>query len=198
MGVGAHDLDTVHLLEIPLVQACNYLAPNMRPRCWPHDGLHASHCRRRGGRDMRKLWQREKVLLRGFTLSELMVMMAVFSILATIAIPLYANAQARARIEQAQANVRLLASAVTKYKDHMGTLPPTLLALMRPAVNGLDQSAGPFLDINLGALQLIPGGTPPWGAYTYAASSAGTFSIFVIGDGTTITATGDGTTITGP
>ena len=47
---------------------------------------------------MRKLWQREKGLLRGFTLSELMVMMAVFSILATIATPLYANAQARARI----------------------------------------------------------------------------------------------------
>jgi len=136
---------------------------------------------------MRMLWQREKVLLRGFTLSELMVMMAVFSILATIAIPLYANAQARARIEQAQANVRLLASAVTKYKDHMGTLPPTLLALMRPAVKGLNQSAGPFLDINLGALQVIQGGTPAWGAYTYTSSTAGTFSIIATGDGTTIT-----------
>ena len=147
---------------------------------------------------MRKLWQREKGLLRGFTLSELMVMMAVFSILATIATPLYANAQARARIEQAQANVRLLASAVTKYKDHMGTLPPTLVALMRPAVNGLNQSVGPFLDINLGALQVVQGGTPAWGAYTYTSSTAGTFRIDVAGDGTTITATGDGTTITGP
>ena len=147
---------------------------------------------------MRKLWQMEKVLLRGFTLSELMVMMAVFSILATIAIPLYANAQARARIEQAQANVRLLASAVTKYKDHMGTLPPALTALMRPAVNGLNQSAGPFLDINLGALQVPQGGTPGWGGYTYTSSTAGTFSIIATGDGTTITATGDGTTITAP
>ena len=139
---------------------------------------------------MRKLWQREKVLLRGFTLSELMVMMAVFSILATIAIPLYANTQARARIEQVQANVRLLASAVTKYKDHMGTLPPALTDLMRPAVNGLSQSAGPFLDINLlpGALQVPQGGTPAWGAYTYTSSTAGTFRIDVAGDGTTITA----------
>jgi len=128
---------------------------------------------------MRKLWQREKGLLRGFTLSELMVMMAVFSILATIATPLYANAQA---------NVRLLASAVTKYKDHMGTLPPTLVALMRPAVNGLNQSVGPFLDINLGALQVIQGGTPAWGAYTYTSSTAGTFSIIATGDGTTVTA----------
>ena len=135
---------------------------------------------------MRKLWQREKVLLRGFTLSELMVMMAVFSILATIAIPLYANAQARARIEQAQANVRLLASAVTKYKDHMGMLPPALTLLMHPAVNGLNQSAGPFLDFS--ALEVPQGGTPAWGAYTYTSSTAGTFRIDVAGDGTTITA----------
>ena len=86
--------------------------------------------------------------------------------------------------------MRLLASAVTKYKDHMGTLPPALTDLMRPAVNGLNQSAGPFLDINLlpGALQMPQGGTPAWRAYTYTSSTAGTFRIDVAGDGTTITA----------
>ena len=73
-------------------------------------------------------WRREigEGAERGFTLIELTIVLAIFTILATIAIPLYANGQARARIEQAQADLRMLASAVTKYSDHMGTLPAAL------------------------------------------------------------------------
>jgi type II secretory pathway pseudopilin PulG len=123
---------------------------------------------------------------RRVTLAELMIVAAILGILASIAIPLHANAQARARIEQAQTDLQMLALGVRKYTDHMGTLPAALTALTAQATNGLNQSAGPFL----GFIPVPPpGGSPAWGAtHTYwPNAAAGTFSISATGDGTTIT-----------
>ena len=49
--------------------------------------------------------------------------MAIIGILAAIAVPLYANVQARARIAKAQADTRAIASAVSIYSAHCGGLP---------------------------------------------------------------------------
>jgi prepilin-type N-terminal cleavage/methylation domain-containing protein len=116
---------------------------------------------------------------KGFTLIELMIVVAIIGILTAIAFPLYANIQARARLAKAQADARTLASAVVVYSAHVGTLPAALTNLTSATIVG-GISAGPFINP-------IPSPPTGWGAYTYATAGAGAFSITTTGDSATVT-----------
>jgi len=109
-----------------------------------------------------------------------MVVVAVIGVLATIAIPLYANVLARGRIAKAQADSRVLASAVAIYGAHMGTIPAALTQLTTVATNAQGNLAGPFVN----SMPIPPGG---WTAYVYTPNvSAGTYTITSSGDGTSV------------
>jgi len=130
---------------------------------------------------------------RGFTLIDLLVVVAILGILAAIGMALYVNVQARGRIARADADVRTLTSAVGAYSAHMGSIPTTvqgLAVLALVATNAQGEASGPFLNV---VLPPPAGGGPAQPvAYLYRPDTApggvggpGRYVICASGDGST-------------
>jgi len=123
---------------------------------------------------------------RGFTLIELMIVVAVIAILTTIAVPLYQNIQSRARTAKAQADVRSIASAIVQYSAYCGGYPgragdtctpggAALTAgqgLLAMQVSSEGQTAGPWF-------AGVPSRPPGWGRYRVTYPAPGTFQVRV-------------------
>lgn len=72
---------------------------------------------------------------KGFTLLELLVVLAILAILIAIAVPVYKNQKEKAAITAHNANVRVLETAVESYRqDNDGKLPDKLA--INELVNG--------------------------------------------------------------
>ena len=63
---------------------------------------------------------------KGFTLLELLVVLAILAILIAIAIPVYKGQKEKAAITAHNANVRVLETAVESYRQDNGKLPEDL------------------------------------------------------------------------
>jgi type IV pilus assembly protein PilA len=61
----------------------------------------------------------------GFTLIELMIVIAIIGILAAVALPIYQDFIARSQVAEGMATASAIKSSITEYNDSMGALPPT-------------------------------------------------------------------------
>jgi prepilin-type N-terminal cleavage/methylation domain-containing protein len=92
-------------------------------------------------------------LRKGFTILELMIVIAVIAILVGIALPRFKGMQDEGNIAKAKGELRMLQTAVESYAiHHDNTLPPTLTSLTTavPLIAGTTIPTDPFGGTNYG------------------------------------------------
>lgn len=114
---------------------------------------------------------------RGFTLIEVMVVVVILAILATIIVPKIVDRPDDARIAKAKQDIRAIDSALQLYKLDNLTYPTTdqgLEALVKPPANAKNWRPGGYLD----RLPIDPWGHP----YLYLSPGQhGAFDVYSLG-----------------
>jgi prepilin-type N-terminal cleavage/methylation domain-containing protein len=154
---------------------------------------------------MMRSWRQRPDNERGFTLVELMIVIAIIGILAGIAIPLYSSMQARARVAQAQGDLRSLYSALVAFSAHCGDVPNANGAMTSTApltfaagtnatcatVSGAAGNLAALGNVVVADTNAVPAGpfysgaiTPPTGwTYAYTRVGVGQFRLLATSTG---------------
>ncbi len=111
----------------------------------------------------------------GFTLIELMIVVAIIGILAAIAVPAYQDYTIRSKISEALATVASCKASVSEYFQSNTALPPTLAAsgcssVTTQYVSGLDVASG-AIQVTLGNV----GGSASFTVIEFAPTVSGTY-----------------------
>lgn len=129
----------------------------------------------------------------GFTLLELLIVLGILALLATVATPQVLRYLGKARTETAKVQINNIASALELYALDNGTYPPAqigLAALVQPP-HGAARWAGPYL-------KKAEGLNDPWGRpYQYRVPGrAGAFEVFTLGRDNAPGGTGEDSDVT--
>jgi len=117
----------------------------------------------------------------GFSLIELLIVVAIILIIAAIAVPSLIRARVSANESAAAANTRTMITAEVQYRTTFGSYSPDLTSLGPPA-GGCPPGIPPSTNACLIDFSLADAGTNPKSGYMYTASSTNTgAAVFVEG-----------------
>ena len=89
-------------------------------------------------------WWNRRALFDGFTLLELLVVLAILGLIATFAAPQVLKWLSGAKSDSAQIQIEALGTGIDLYRLEVGSYPPTLEALVSQPP-GVDKWDGPYL-----------------------------------------------------
>ena len=129
----------------------------------------------------------KKSAQRGFTLIELMIVVAIIGILAAVAIPMFMDSMKKAKNSEAKIQLNKIGKSIKEYAIKEATFPPTSTAAATPATACCAQASKPKCAV-------VPGdwSTAAWQALDFQMDEPFFFQYaYATGSPATATAVGD-------